>query len=88
MPPMPAKRTARPDPVGPLGIDVRPLDAGNMIMTFPVGLVLSENQARRLLASIHDSLDGIRKLAGPAAVEPEKNGKPAGRGIAGGKRKR
>jgi hypothetical protein len=87
MPPMPAKRTARPDPVGPLGIDVRPLDAGNMIMTFPVGLVLSEDQARRLLGSIHDSLDGIRAFRTETA-KPEKNGKPAGRGIAGGKRKR
>jgi hypothetical protein len=83
-----ALKAPQPDPIGPMGIDIRPLDAGNVIMTFPVGLVLSENQARRLLASIHDSLDGIRKLAGPAAVEPEKNGKPAGRGIAGGNRKR
>jgi hypothetical protein len=89
MPPMPAKSTiSNPADCPPaLPIEVAPYSPGLLLMTIPAAIVLTDSQASALVVSIHDALAQLRRLDAEHQTGP-KNGKPAGRGIAGGKRKR
>lgn len=74
-----------PENPQPLPIDVVPFAPGQLMMTVPMAMVLSADQAGQLVVRLHGAIDRLRKLdAGRQAklAAAQKNGKAGRKGIA------
>jgi hypothetical protein len=68
-----------------LPIDVSPFAPGQLLMTIPAALVLSERQASRLLVRLHDAIGKLKQLDAQHQAElaaGRKNGAGGRKGIA------
>jgi hypothetical protein len=76
------------EPAGTLAIEIRPYAPGLLLMTLPVGLILPESHARKLLARIHDGLDELRRLKAEQSAAPKHQKKqPAARKRVGARKR-